>query len=612
MWIYLLILGLIIFSSWNITISSDMGWYMNAALNIFLGNGYTDIDGSLIFERGPIFSLMVAASYWLFGVSPWSAFCVVRIFAILNPILVYFLGKKLFGKWVGFSAALLILSSYSMNYWSYRHLDAVWPSFVLLTIISIWSAFEKRNYIYFVFSAFFIGLSYLVKEAPILLFPVPFLVWAIVKDYRNGKNLKGSLIYILFVSIIISPWMYYLYFHTHNMKLAILGMGGEIAADATLNPDLFLFFKNYALGLWDYYGSGSQSLSSNFSLAPLFVCAWIFTVYRAIRGEKSSILLAILLLLLSPYISHVGRHDLRVGQLIIFLLLSYLVTARFCIEMAVKISMHLKDTIHYKNHHLSFLPLVIISLLIFIQTFISHRGDKRNIEFIRNSHFFRKLITKEKVDKWEFVKKAEKECAIWMSNNITENARIAVAKGDSGKHFYFDTCGKYPIYYMPIIQSNKLKNCGTYSGNGKLIFLTSQLSRNVPTNKILLLTEEDLLSFIDEMDIEYIVLGLGRNYLAIYFNDNDSFIKIREFGNGSYKIYRVLAPKPKKNNKPIISNKLVTFLKTLQIKEPTMIDWYVSKFFRPVLGWEKKDVNKIIQLGEHNNEFQLVYNLRIY
>jgi len=82
----LLLLGFITFYTCDISIADDMGWYMNSGLNIFLGKGYTDIDGSLIFNRGPVFPFMIAASYWLLGVSPWSAFWVVRIFCIATAV----------------------------------------------------------------------------------------------------------------------------------------------------------------------------------------------------------------------------------------------------------------------------------------------------------------------------------------------------------------------------------------------------------------------------------------------------------------------------------------------------------------------------------------------
>ena len=133
---YLLLAGIVTYHTYDLRIASDMAKYMSYALNLFQGNGYLDFDGEMV-ERGPLFPLMIAASYWLLGESPWSAFWVVRIFCILNPVLVYVLGKELFGKRVGLSAALLVLTSYGVGFWSYRHLDAVWSFFALASILCL-------------------------------------------------------------------------------------------------------------------------------------------------------------------------------------------------------------------------------------------------------------------------------------------------------------------------------------------------------------------------------------------------------------------------------------------------------------------------------------------
>ncbi len=135
-WLYLLILGIITFFAHPISVPSDLKVYSCNALNIYLGKGYVDIDGSLILFRPPLFPLMIAISYWFLGVSHESTFWVIKAFCVLNPIIVYVIGKRFFGKRVGISAALLILTSYTINHWSFRHLDAVWPFFVLLSTYS--------------------------------------------------------------------------------------------------------------------------------------------------------------------------------------------------------------------------------------------------------------------------------------------------------------------------------------------------------------------------------------------------------------------------------------------------------------------------------------------
>ena len=228
-WAYLCLLGFITFYTYDIRITSDMGWYMNSALNIFLGKGYADIDGSSVWTRGPIFPLMIATSYWLLGVSPWSAFWVVRIFCILNPLMVYLLGKKFYGKWIGISAALLVLTSYSINYWSYRHLDAVWPFFVLTGVLSLSIAFEKEKVLYFLGAGLLVASALLIKETAILISPLPALLLLLVPDYRTRRNLWGCLTYFSVILLLVTPWIYYVYEKTGTISVALLGVAGQVA-----------------------------------------------------------------------------------------------------------------------------------------------------------------------------------------------------------------------------------------------------------------------------------------------------------------------------------------------------------------------------------------------
>lgn len=257
-WIYLLIIGVATFCTREIVIVPDMGSYMISGLNIAYGKGYTGMSGALIWSRAPLFSLLISGSYFCLGASPWSAFWVVRLFAILNPLLIYFLGKKLFGKLAGFSGALLILSSYSVNYWSYRHLDAVWPFFTIFSIVCLYVAIENGDYIYFAISGIFLALAYLIKQAPILLIPLPFILIFFVKEYRNQRNIRGALLWILLFSFITFPWIFYVYRHTYNILFSILGTGGKVAADAYVNSSPFLFMERYFAGLWAYYRGGGQ------------------------------------------------------------------------------------------------------------------------------------------------------------------------------------------------------------------------------------------------------------------------------------------------------------------------------------------------------------------
>ena len=616
LWVYLLVFGLITFYTYDIQITADMGWHTNSALNIYLGKGYTFMDGSPIFRKAPLWPLMIALSYWLLGVSPWSAFWVVRIFAILNPIIIYFLGKKFYGKWIGFSAGLLVLSSYSLNYWSYRHLDAVWGFFVLLSILTIYLALEKRGYIYFILSAVFMGFAYLVKQAPVLLFPLPFLVWALVEDYRDKKSLKYAFIYPLLIGAMISPWIYYVYSYTENIKLALFGAGGEPAANAILNPNLFQVAKNYFLGLLAYYNGGSQSLSANFSIAPLFVLAWLFTFFRAIRRDRVSVILAICLFLLSPYISHVGRNNLRLGQLIIFLLLTYLVTANFLWTFG---KYTLSKLSHFGKRSLTRLPqnlfgLLLIFGVIYIQVFVGFKGDKNCCAFFQRSFLYQRLFKNNNRLTVDLHYERNKKVAAWIRNNLSEGSKLMMSKPSEAKPIYFYSMADYPIFIMPVIQSNKLKNLSEGQPNNSKIFISSWTDKNDPRNKIYVLTENDLLASIDKNQVDYIIIGEIRNYLSLYLNINKGFKKIKEFEQGKIKIYKILKLQKIGNFRTMVSERVVTYLNELNAKDRHKFNWYKDKFFGEIFGWDQASFDDLVSLKKDgvSKQFILVRNWHVY
>ncbi len=584
LWVWLLILASVTFFSSNTFISSDMGWYMCSALNIHLGRGYTDIYGSQILTRPFLFPLMIALAYRIFGISPPSAFWVVRLFCILNPIVIYFLGKKLFNKWIGFIAGFLILTSYAMNYWSYRHLDAVWPFFVLVSLFFLYQGFEKKKYVHYIFSAFFMGLAYYVKQAPIILFPLPFLMWGMIKEYRTKINFIGSLIFITLIILVISPWCFYVYTHAHNIKLAFLGAGGVGAANSILQSDFFSAIKKYFSGLILYYkGGGDNSLGYNFPLAPLFILGWGYVLLMAIRKEKNSIILASIFLLYSPYISYVGLNNLRVGQLLGFLLLTYIVVSVFLFVVFDKLLafLHNRFKLSWLNKRV-FLTSITI-LLIGIQTFV---GINPNLKFIKKS--FKGLKKKRIEGYWSL---ASQKAGEWITKNIEKGAKFACDKPSQANPVYFYARGEYPIYIIPVI--NTFRNLNMYNPiKGKLIFLSSQWAYLHPINRFYALSEDYLADFLVKNNIQYIIVGPRRNFLTIYYKNNPNFQELAQFGQGRVKIFQILSFKKSFDEwlSPLITARARKYLSLLHKKSPERYEKLKQQFFKKVLGLDDQKV----------------------
>lgn len=546
------------FYTYEIHIAADMGWYMNSALNLFMGKGYTNMDGSLILNRGPVFPLMIAASYWLLGVSPWSAFWVVRIFCILNPIIIYFLGKKFYGEWVGFSAALLILTSYSMNYWSYRHLDAVWPFFVLSATYFVCLGFERNKFLYFLMSGVSFGLAYLVKEVAILFFPLPLLMFLIIKDYRRKKFLYGVSANIAVIFLVILPWFYYL--HHHSMSAPIIGKAGPFVIN-----DLVRLFNNgcavdhggildnffgaanqYFLAFWHYYYGRRNSLDANFLHAPGFLVAWIFILISAVRGNRYSKVLTLIALLFLPILCFLGMNDCRLGQGILFFLLSYLALVAFLSWIAQKISRSGSERTQYG----SMIFIITLVLLLIAQVFLNRKNDLGYKNFIRNSLFYEFIVDGEKQGRvaGRFESHLFDQAIQETSKIVVPGDKIVVDWYHDARLTYFKMKGEYPVFTMPFLwctQKGIIIGKKPSQPGEKPLFIHSNSIPLSPQYELFMLFESQMIEQLKRERIKYVLITPRFWQLNGYFSNSSAFEEIITVGprnkeNKAYRVYHVL------------------------------------------------------------------------
>ena len=645
LWVYLLLFGFMTFYTYEIRIASDMGWYMNSALNIFMGNGYTNMDGSLILNRGPVFPLMIAASYWLLGVSAWSAFWVVRIFCILNPIMIYFIGKKFYGKWVGFSAALLILTSYSMNYWSYRHLDAVWPFFIILSILILSKAFEEENRVYFAGSGFFITFAFLIKESAILIVPIAALLYLLIRGHRTKQNLYGCLIYFTVILLVLSPWVIYVLAKNGNISLAFLGIAGQVArsemaacnSGSTLN--LLDGVGNFFYGLKLYYSGGTHSLANNFAVAPLIILAWVTTfIDGVVRKNKYDITLVSSVILISPLLSFVGKNDMRLGQGILFFLLSYLCLARSIFSLKrLNIPWPRNQRISVMLQSCSKVIIVgVLTCLIIVQTFVGVPGEKSlaNINAYQRSALLTRISGKKEIhrvvrgvmnDNW-------REVVDFLAENIPDNSVIMTNWNPYRQAIFFYSCNKYMLADMPIISLNykhlkglppdlkldkryyfveSLKN-GQIAKYDDLLMISTQASGlNRRFKVIWFLFEDQLIEEIKKTNTNYVIVGPTFNFLSLYFDKNTSFSKIKDFGDGGIKIYRVNQKINSTGHGIYITRRTSKQMKAVRDKEPHVFEMLKEELFCSFLGIDHELIGKIIE-GRYPKGFTEVQLSKVY
>jgi 4-amino-4-deoxy-L-arabinose transferase-like glycosyltransferase len=556
----LLTIGIIVYSYTDVYISSDMSAYLNAALDYY-NNGTSEL-----LPGRPLFPILISWSFNLFGISPLSAFWLIRFFAIANPLIVYAIGKKLFNKSVGFIAGLFILSSYAVNYWSYRHLDAIWPFFILCGIYFLILHFDKNRIRWIVLSALCFAGSVAIKEAAVIFLALPFFLMIKIKKNEFKNRIWQIVLFYLIVIAAMSPFLFNIFART----IGIIGAGSErISAHSTsdinsvFNNGFINTLINYFVGLskFVYAKSAVNSLYNNInsSVLILFAISWLNIFYLVIKKNFTAKILAVCLLLNTITIAYCGFYDMRVGQHIFFLLLSYFVVAIF-LQNAYIFAINRMKLLQIKKKLLDkmlismkiVMAVIVISVLL-VQTFSSAPNGTKNINWIKGTYFYQSVFVKDDTPKitlrggWADYTQLT---ANWILRNIPEKSKFIFfdVDGERGaaNELFFYTQGKYEIV-SPKYKYSKLtesfnKEYANLTNDLIAFFYNGSIDRSL-AGRFTALSEQSLQDQIHEENIDYLIVGLNRNFFNYYLENNDSFEKIFEFTQtGLLHIYKIKKP----------------------------------------------------------------------
>jgi hypothetical protein len=203
--LFILTISSIVFSQRSGVITTgNSEAYLSTAFNLYTGQPYSN------FDQPPLFPYLIATSSYLFGFSVKSAYVIVELFNVLNVVAVFLFGLLLFGKWVGFSAGLVMISSYAINYAaSFLHLDNIIIFFIFLYLLLCYLALTSNRRVLFVLSGCSLSLVFYCKPYFVLqLLLIPLIGVSIFKCFRKGPVLANvGLLIVSFVAA-LSPWIY--------------------------------------------------------------------------------------------------------------------------------------------------------------------------------------------------------------------------------------------------------------------------------------------------------------------------------------------------------------------------------------------------------------------
>src|SRR5918998_1796366 len=226
------------------TVGKDAARYLFAGSELVLGNGLQTSDG-LPFNggHGPGFPALIGSLILVFGRDIETLAWAVRLLALLNPLLAYFLVKRISGPLAGLIAAslLALFGTMSLAF----NIDTVLLTFYLLALLTLLAAIKRDSSALALLSGGLLGISILTKETAVVNVPL-----ALLAVFLLNWELRHALWHYLGVFLVCLPWWVWAYSATGEVYLIDrLPVGLEIPV--VVGSAVFLLFvvAAYASGL---------------------------------------------------------------------------------------------------------------------------------------------------------------------------------------------------------------------------------------------------------------------------------------------------------------------------------------------------------------------------
>jgi len=172
-------------------------------------------DGAISFVIGkpPLLMWLMSLSYQVFGVTNFASRIWSAGFGAMSLVIIYFLGKKLYNRPVGFVSALVLGTFLTYFVFArYAMTDIPLTCFALASIYFFVLSEGKENVVRnAVFSGLFFGLALMTKQLAALL--IPLIIVAYLVATRKNLRFLFTKAFNLFWSIgilLFSPWLIYM------------------------------------------------------------------------------------------------------------------------------------------------------------------------------------------------------------------------------------------------------------------------------------------------------------------------------------------------------------------------------------------------------------------
>lgn len=185
-------------------IGNDAARYLLAGSQLISGRGPEDLNSISEFNggHGPGLPALIGSLILLFGRDTAELVWAVRLMALVNPLLAYFLVKRISSPAAGLiAAALITLLGYNVKSTVAINIDALLLTFYLLALLTLLVAIKRNSSLLALLSGVLLGVCILTKESAFANLPLALLA-VLLLDW----NLRGALWHYLGVVLVSLPW----------------------------------------------------------------------------------------------------------------------------------------------------------------------------------------------------------------------------------------------------------------------------------------------------------------------------------------------------------------------------------------------------------------------
>jgi Dolichyl-phosphate-mannose-protein mannosyltransferase len=201
---------------WTIN-GNDTARYLLAGSQLITGDALQDVNTVSEYNggHGPGLPAAVGLLILIFGRETEALVWALRLFALLNPLLAYFLVKRISTPVAGLIAAALVsLLTFNVKSTVAINIDALQLMFYLLSLLALLEAIKRGGSLLAGLSGVLLGVAILTKETAIVDLPLALLA-VLLLDW----DLRGAIWHYLGVSLVCLPWWVWAYLATGEVYL---------------------------------------------------------------------------------------------------------------------------------------------------------------------------------------------------------------------------------------------------------------------------------------------------------------------------------------------------------------------------------------------------------